>query len=100
MATPSDNGDGYVSAEHEAAFKGPGKVRGVMRKAPGGGNLHPLDERINRVIAMRGGSANLNRWDNWIFRATKTQKPLFTAPSTFSYSSTATRHNRSAAGAG
>ena len=52
MATPSDNGDGYVSAEHEAAFKGPGKVRGVMRKAPKGGRLDPLDQRINRVIAM------------------------------------------------
>jgi IS5 family transposase len=43
---------GYVSAEREAAFKGLGKVWGVMRKAPKGGKLHPLDERINRVIAM------------------------------------------------
>ena len=43
---------GHVSAEHEAAFKGPGKVWGVMRKAPGGGKLDPLDERINRVRAM------------------------------------------------
>ncbi|MDP2062047.1 MAG: IS5 family transposase [Phaeovulum sp.] len=43
---------GYVSAEHEAAFQGPGKVWGVMRKAPKGGELHPLDERINRIIAM------------------------------------------------
>ena len=43
---------GYVSAEREAAFKGPGKVWGVMRKAPKGGKLDPLDERINRVIAM------------------------------------------------
>ena len=43
---------GHVSAEHEAAFKGPGKVWDVMRKAPGGGKLHPLDKRINRVIAM------------------------------------------------
>ena len=43
---------GYVSAEREAAFKGPGKVWGVMRKAPKGGKLHPLDERINRIIAM------------------------------------------------
>ena len=39
---------GYVSAEREAAFKGPGKAWGVMRKAPKGGNLHPLDERANR----------------------------------------------------
>jgi transposase, IS5 family len=43
---------GYVSAEREAAFKGPGKVWGVMRKAPKGGKLHPIDERINRIIAM------------------------------------------------
>ena len=43
---------GYVSAEHEAAFKGPGKAWGVMRKAPKGGKLDPLDERINRVISM------------------------------------------------
>jgi IS5 family transposase len=43
---------GYVSAAREAAFKGPGKVWGVMRKAPKGAPLHPLDERINRLIAM------------------------------------------------
>ena len=43
---------GYVSAEREAAFKGPGKAWGVMRKAPKGSPLHPLDERINRIIAM------------------------------------------------
>jgi IS5 family transposase len=43
---------GYASAEREAAFAGPGKVWGVMRKAPKGGELHPLDLRINRVIAM------------------------------------------------
>lgn len=43
---------GYVSAEREAAFKGPGKVWGVMRKAPKGAKLHPLDERINRIISM------------------------------------------------
>ncbi|WP_370362717.1 IS5 family transposase [Paracoccus sp. FO-3] len=42
----------YVSAEREAAFKGPDKVWGVMRKAPKGGKLHPIDERINRIIAM------------------------------------------------
>ena len=42
---------GYVSAEREAAFKGPGKVWGVMRKAPKGSKLHPVDERINRIIA-------------------------------------------------
>ena len=43
---------GYVSAEHEAAFAGPGKVWGVMRKAPKGGPLNPIDVQINRVIAM------------------------------------------------
>jgi len=43
---------GYVSAEREAAFGKEGKVRGVMRKAPRGGRLHPIDEDINRIIAM------------------------------------------------
>ena len=43
---------GYVSAEREAAFEGPGKFWGCMRKAPKGGALHPLDEDINRIIAM------------------------------------------------
>ena len=43
---------GYVSAEREAAFSGPGKVWGVMRKAPKGSPLHPLDVQINRIIAM------------------------------------------------
>lgn len=42
---------GYVSAEREAAFAGPGKVWGVMRKAPKGGSRHPVDEQINRIIA-------------------------------------------------
>ncbi len=43
---------GYVSAEREAAFTGQGKVWGVMRKAPKGSRLHPVDEDINRIIAM------------------------------------------------
>ena len=43
---------GYVSAEREAAFTAPGKVWGVMPKAPKGGKLHPLDEQANRLIAM------------------------------------------------
>ena len=43
---------GYVSAEREAAFAGPGKFWGVMRKAPRGGELHPIDQDINRIIAM------------------------------------------------
>ena len=42
---------GYVSAAREAAFSGPGKVWGVMRKAPKGGALHPIDEDINLIIA-------------------------------------------------
>jgi transposase, IS5 family len=43
---------GYVSTEREAAFAGSGKVWGVMRKAPKGGPLHPVDAQINRIIAM------------------------------------------------
>ena len=43
---------GYVSAEREAAFTKGGKVWGVMRKAPRGGKLDPIDEEINRIIAM------------------------------------------------
>lgn len=43
---------GYVNAEREAAFAGPGKVWGVMRKAPKGGPLHPINAQINRVIAL------------------------------------------------
>jgi len=43
---------GYVSAEREAAFTGPDRCWGVMRKAPEDGKLHPVDEDINRIIAM------------------------------------------------
>jgi IS5 family transposase len=43
---------GYVSVAREAAFSGPGKFWGVMRKAPKGGALHPVDKDINRIIAM------------------------------------------------
>ena len=42
---------GYVSSEREAAFRAQGKVWGVMRKAPKGSRLHPVDEQINRLIA-------------------------------------------------
>jgi len=42
---------GYVSSEREAAFTGPGRFWGVMRKTPKGAPLHPLDARINRIIA-------------------------------------------------
>lgn len=41
----------YVNAERAEAFAGPGKFWGVMRKAPRGGKLHPVDEHINRLIA-------------------------------------------------
>ena len=41
----------YVSAERADAFAGSGKFWGVMRKAPKGGELHPDDEYINRLIA-------------------------------------------------
>lgn len=41
----------YVSAEREDAFVGPDKFWGVMRKAPKGGELHPIDAQINRLIA-------------------------------------------------
>jgi len=41
----------YVSAEREEAFTGPDKFWGVMRKAPKGDNLHPIDEQINHLIA-------------------------------------------------
>ena len=40
-----------MNAERAAEFSGPGKFWGVMRKAPVGGELHPLDDRINRLIA-------------------------------------------------
>ncbi len=42
----------YVSAAREEAFSGPGKFWGVMRRAPKGGELHPIDADINRIIAM------------------------------------------------
>lgn len=41
----------YVSAERAEAFAGPRKFWGVMRKALKGGELHPDDEYINRLIA-------------------------------------------------
>lgn len=41
----------YINAERADVFAGPGKFWGVMRKAPKGGMLHPIDERINRLIA-------------------------------------------------
>ena len=42
---------GYVSAAREVVFSGPDKFWGVMRKAPKGSELHPIDEDINRIIA-------------------------------------------------
>ena len=41
----------YVSTEREEAFTGPDKFWGVMRKAPKGGDLHPIDEQIHHLIA-------------------------------------------------
>ena len=43
---------GYVSADRAAAFAGPGKFWGVMRKAPKGGALDPVEVEINAIIAM------------------------------------------------
>lgn len=43
---------GYVNAAREAAFSGPGRLRGTMRKAPKGGALYPIDAEINRIIVM------------------------------------------------
>jgi len=43
---------GYVNAEREAAFAGPGKAWGVVRKAIKGRPMHPLDEQAIRIIAM------------------------------------------------
>jgi transposase, IS5 family len=42
---------GYISAEREATFTAQGMVWGVMRKAPKGGELEPIDKRANRIIA-------------------------------------------------
>jgi len=42
----------YVNSEREAAFTGAGGFWGVMRKAPKGGELDPIDAQINRMIAM------------------------------------------------
>jgi IS5 family transposase len=42
---------GYARAERAAAFSGLGQFWGVMRKAPKGSKLHPLEESTNRIIA-------------------------------------------------
>ncbi len=42
---------GYISAEPEAAFNGPGRFGGAMREAPKGGVLQPIAEKTNRIIA-------------------------------------------------
>jgi len=41
----------YANAARAEASAGPGKFWGVMRKAPKGGELHPDDAYINRLIA-------------------------------------------------
>jgi IS5 family transposase len=43
---------GYVSSAREAAFSGPEKFWGVLRKAPKGGALHSVDAETNRISAM------------------------------------------------
>lgn len=40
---------GYGRAARENAFSGTGKFWGMMRKAPNGGVLHPIDKDINRI---------------------------------------------------
>jgi hypothetical protein len=60
---PSDNGDGYVSAAREAAFAGPGKFWGVMRKAPKGRPARP-DRRGHQPAHRQGagtGRTSLSR---------------------------------------
>lgn len=42
---------GYVSAEREADFAEPAKVRAVMRKAPEGRPLHPIDAQVDRITS-------------------------------------------------
>lgn len=42
---------GYICAAREAASSGPDKFWGVMRKAPRGSALQPIDEDMNRIIA-------------------------------------------------
>lgn len=49
---------GYVNTARRAAFEGPGKFWGVMRKAPAGGRLHPVDKQINRLIAKVRAKVN------------------------------------------
>ena len=41
-----------VMSAPSAQRRSPGRVWGVMRKASKGNPLHPLDERINRIISM------------------------------------------------
>ena len=41
-----------MSAPRAAALAEPRKIWGVMRKAPKGRPLHPLDVQINHIIAM------------------------------------------------
>ena len=44
--------DKGISAERETAFGKGGKLRGVMRKAPKGGKLDPIDAENIRIIAV------------------------------------------------
>ena len=58
-----------ISAEREAAFAGPGKVWGVMRKAAKGGPLHPVDARST------SSSRRQCRSNQWQLRA-KAEHPF------------------------
>ena len=62
---------GYVHSGREAAFtKDEGAFRDVMRKAPKGGELDPLDDQINRIIAkVRASCDDENGEQGQEFRA-------------------------------
>jgi len=66
LATPGDNGDGHVSAEREAAFKAPGKVRGVRRFA---GAFGALPGRSALCRGVRRFERSPARLSNGIFAA-------------------------------
>lgn len=77
---------GYVSAEREAAFTGQGKVWCVMRKAPRGGRLHPVDEDINQRhgshqsrASLPGGEAPIRLRENPLSRIGQEPRPALHA---------------------
>ena len=65
---------GYVSAERAAALSGPSQFWSVMRKAPKGGKLHPIEETTNRIIAkVRAKVEHPFRVIKWQFGHVKTR---------------------------